>query len=57
MIVFARGSITNREAVAPHGKEEMRAVAKLKAYGGMKATYRRTAEPGVSTEKSSPCID
>jgi uncharacterized protein YciI len=47
MIVFARGSITNREALAPHREEELRAVAQLKADGVMKAAYRRTAEPGV----------
>jgi hypothetical protein len=27
MIVFARGSITNREALAQHREEELRAVA------------------------------
>jgi uncharacterized protein YciI len=47
MIVFARGSITDREALAPHREEEMRAVAQLEADGVMKAAYRRTAEPGV----------
>jgi uncharacterized protein YciI len=47
MIVFARGSITNREALAPHREEELRAVAQLKTDGVMKAAYRRTAEPGV----------
>jgi hypothetical protein len=46
MIVFARGSITNRDALAPH-REELRAVAQLKADGLTKAAYRRTAEPGV----------
>jgi hypothetical protein len=47
MIVFARGSITDRDALAPHRDEEMRVVARLKADGVMKAVYRRTAEPGV----------
>jgi hypothetical protein len=47
MIVFARGSITNREALAPHREEEMRALTQLKADGVVKAAYRRTAEPGV----------
>ena len=31
MIVFARGSITNRDTLAPHRDEEMQAVAQLKA--------------------------
>jgi uncharacterized protein YciI len=47
MIVFARGSIPDREALAPHREKETRALAQLKADGVVKAAYRRTAEPGV----------
>ena len=57
MIVFARGSITNRDALAPHRDEEMRAVAQLKADGVMKAAYRRTAEPGVYAVLEGSSID
>ena len=44
MLVFARGSIANREALATHREEELRVLAQLKADGVMKAAYRRTAE-------------
>ena len=47
MIVFARGSITKPDALAPHIDDEMRVVGELKAEGVMKAVYRRTAGPGV----------
>jgi uncharacterized protein YciI len=57
MIVFARGSITNRDALAPHREEELRAVAQLKADGVMKAAYRRTAEPGVYLVLEGSSVD
>jgi hypothetical protein len=47
VIVFARGSITRPEALAPHIEDEMRVVGELKAEGVMKGVYRRTAGPGV----------
>jgi hypothetical protein len=47
MIVFARGSITTPEALAPHIDDEMRVVGELKAEGVMKGVYRRAAGPGV----------
>lgn len=57
MLVFARGSITNRDALAPYRDEETRAVAQLKADGVMKAAYRRTAEPGVYVVLEGSSID
>ena len=57
MIVFARGFITDRDALAPHRDEEMRAVAQLKADGVIKAAYRRTAEPGVYVVLEGSSID
>jgi uncharacterized protein YciI len=57
MIVFARGSITDREALAPHREAEMRAVAQLKADGVMKAVYRRTAKPGVYLVLEGSSVD
>ena len=47
MIVFARGSIADREALAPHREAETRALAQLKAEGVVKAAYRRAPGPGV----------
>ena len=47
MIVFARGSITKPDALAPHIDDEMRVVGELKAQGVMKGAYRRAAGPGV----------
>lgn len=47
MIVLAKGSITNPEALAPHIENEMRVVEELKADGVIKALYRRAAGPGV----------
>jgi uncharacterized protein YciI len=47
MIVFATGSIANREALAPHRDEEMRTLTQLKADGVVKAAYRRAPGPGV----------
>jgi hypothetical protein len=46
MIVLAKGSITNPEALAPYVDDEMRVVEELKAKGIMKAVYRRAAGPG-----------
>ena len=47
MIMLARGSITDPDALAPHIDDEMRLVGELKADGVMKAIYRRAAGPGV----------
>ncbi len=47
MIVLAKGSITEPDALAPHVNDEMRVVEELKADGIMKAVYRRAAGPGV----------
>jgi hypothetical protein len=47
MIVLAKGSITNPEALAPYVDDEMRVVEELEAEGTMKALYRRSAGPGV----------
>ena len=41
MIVFARGSITNPDALAPYIEDEMRVVDQLKAGGVMTAAYLR----------------
>jgi hypothetical protein len=57
VIVFARGSITDRDALAPHRDEETGAVAQLKADGVMKAAYRRSAEPGVYVVLEGSSID
>jgi uncharacterized protein YciI len=57
MIVFARGSIADRDALAPHREAEIQAVAHLKANGVMKAAYRRTAEPGVYVVLEGDSID
>jgi hypothetical protein len=47
LIVFARGSVTDPDAVGPHIDEEMRAVGELKAEGVIRAVYRRAEGPGV----------
>jgi hypothetical protein len=47
MIVFARGSVTDPDAVGPHVDDEMRAVGELKAEGVIQAVYRRAEGPGV----------
>jgi hypothetical protein len=47
MIVLAKGSITEPDALAPHVNDEMRVVEELKSEGIMKAVYRRAAGPGV----------
>ncbi|MEY2461444.1 MAG: hypothetical protein QOG30_3274 [Acidimicrobiaceae bacterium] len=57
MIVFARGSIVDRDALAPHREEEMHALAQLKADGVVKAAYRRTAEPGVFLVLEGSSVD
>jgi hypothetical protein len=57
VIVLARGSIANRDALAPHRAEEERAVAQLKADGVIKAAYRRSAEPGVYVVLEGSGID
>ncbi len=48
MIVFARGSITNPDALAPYVDGEMRVVGELKAEGVIKAVYRRQTTRGYS---------
>jgi uncharacterized protein YciI len=57
MIVFARGSIADPDALAPHREEEMRALAQLKADGVVKAAYRRSAEPGVFLVLEGSSVD
>jgi hypothetical protein len=57
MIVLARGSITNPDALAPHVDNEMRVVGELKAEGVMKAIYRRAAGPGVYLILEGSSID
>jgi hypothetical protein len=57
MIVLARGSITNPEALAPFVDDEMRVVDELKGEGVMKAVYRRAAGPGVYLMLEGSSID
>jgi ABC-type xylose transport system substrate-binding protein len=57
MIVLARGSITQPDALAPYVDEEMRVVGELKADGVMKAVYRRAAGPGVYLLLEGSSID
>lgn len=57
MIVLAKGSITEPDALAPHVDDEMRIVGALKAEGVMKAIYRRAAGPGVYLLLEGPSID
>jgi uncharacterized protein YbjT (DUF2867 family) len=45
-IVIAKGSITHRDALAPHLDEEMRVLRDLKAEGVIKSAYRRATGPG-----------
>ena len=47
MIVFARGSITEPDALGPYVDEEMRVVGELRAAGVITAIYRRANGPGV----------
>ncbi len=57
MIVLAKGSITEPDALAPHVNDEMRVVEELKADGIMKAVYRRAAGPGVYLLLEGSSID
>jgi muconolactone delta-isomerase len=57
MIVLAKGSITDPDALAPHVNDEMRVVEELKAEGIMKAVYRRAAGPGVYLLLQGSSID
>jgi hypothetical protein len=47
MIVFARGSVTDPDAVGPYVEEEMRVLGELKSEGVIQAAYRRANGPGV----------
>jgi hypothetical protein len=55
MIVFARGSVTDPDALGPYLEEETRVLGELKAEGVNNAVYRRTNRPGVDfiLERSS----
>lgn len=57
MIVFARGSITNPDALGPFIENEMRVVRELKDDGVIKAVYRRAAGPGVLLSLEGESID
>ncbi len=57
MIILAKGSITEPGALGPHVDNEMRAVAKLKAEGVIKAIYRRATGPGVYLILDGPNAD
>jgi hypothetical protein len=57
MIVFARGSITDPDALAPYIEDEMRLVDLLKPDGVMAAVFRRTAGPGVYLLLEGPSLD
>jgi hypothetical protein len=57
MIVFARGSITNPDALRPFIEDEMRVVGELKDDGVIKAVYRRAAGPGVLLSLEGESID
>lgn len=57
MIVLAKGSIANPEALAPYIEDEMRVVGELKADGVVKAIYRRAAGPGVYLLLEGSSID
>jgi hypothetical protein len=57
VIVFARGSITNPDALAPYVDGEMRVVGELKAEGVIKAVYRRAAGPGVYLILEGPSLE
>jgi hypothetical protein len=47
MIVFARGSITNPDELAPFVDDEMRVIKQRKDDGVIKTVYRRAAGPGT----------
>ena len=57
MIVLAKGSITNPDALAPHLDDEMRVLRELKAEGLVKSAYRRSAGPGFYFILEGPSID
>ena len=57
MIVLAKGSITQPDALGPYVDDEMRVVEELKAEGLIKALYRRVAGPGVYLMLEGSSID
>jgi hypothetical protein len=57
MIVFAKGSITDPDALGPYIDEEMRVVGELKAEGVLTAIYRRANGPGVYLILEGSSID
>ncbi|MGB9113012.1 MAG: hypothetical protein WCF24_09835 [Acidimicrobiales bacterium] len=57
MIVLARGSVTNPDALGPYVDNEMRVVGELKAEGVIKAVYRRATGPGVYLLLEGSSID
>ncbi len=57
MIVFARGSITNQDELAPFVDDEMRVIKQLKDDGVIQAVYRRAAGPGTFVILEGESID
>jgi hypothetical protein len=57
MIVLAKGSIANPEALGPYIDDEMRVVGDLKSEGVITALYRRAAGPGVYIMLEGSSID
>jgi hypothetical protein len=57
MIVFARGSIAEPDALAPHIEDEMRVVDQPKADGVMTTAYRRAAGPGVDLRREGSSLN
>ena len=47
MIVFARGSVPDADALGPYVDEETRVLGELKAEGVVRTVYRRANGPGV----------
>jgi len=57
MIVFARGSITNQDELAPFVDDEMRVIKQLKDDGVIKTVYRRAVGPGTFVILEGESID
>jgi hypothetical protein len=57
MIVFARGSITNPDALGPFGDDEKRVREQLKDDGVIKAAYVRVAGPGTFSILEGESVD
>jgi hypothetical protein len=57
MIVFARGSITNPDELAPFVDDEMRVIKQRKDDGVIKTVYRRAAGPGTFVILEGESID